>query len=83
MLRKLLMFQNHSNGRFPLKVFRYQKYRKSIVFYQSSQNIKTSTKMMSVEKRHFDNPFPEFVPHKENHLVDLQTKKVGNMYLII
>ncbi|KAK6621444.1 hypothetical protein RUM44_001251 [Polyplax serrata] len=37
--------------------------------------------MMSVEKRHFDNPFPEFVPHKENHLVDLQTKKIHSNFL--
>ncbi|EEB09899.1 conserved hypothetical protein [Pediculus humanus corporis] len=37
--------------------------------------------MMTVEKRHFDNPFPEFAPHKENNLVDLQTKKIHTLFL--
>lgn len=65
------------NSRFSIKFFRYSDYQKSVVLHLQSRSIKTISKMMTAEKRHFDNPFSEFAPHKENHLIDLQTKKVS------
>lgn len=79
MLRKIF-FGTCNNVRFSIKFSRYPDYKKSLVCYHQINTIKAASKMMTVEKRHFDNPFPEFVPHKENHLVDLQTKKVCISY---
>lgn len=36
---------------------------------------------MAVDKRHFDNAYPDFQPHKEINLLDLQAKKVSLKFL--